>query len=420
MLCITILGCASIAEPSKPSNLLKSWKPIKLATDETYGYYHENLESNLILITMTPERYALLTERQSVPIRGEIPPRYSDFLNKIKDKYGLKRVANWPLSEIKVFCVVFEIQDTKDRESIVTALEKEPGIQTAQIVQTFKVQARTYNDPYLHLQHGFKSVQANNSHTWSRGKGVKVAVIDTGMDNTHPDLKINSESTKNFVENNDERFRSDIHGTAVGGVIAANANNNTGIVGIAPEATLLALKACWHSKQNDNKGFCNSLTLAKALNYSIHMKVNIINLSLTGPPDPILERLVLKALAQGIHVIGAIPAQQGKAFPVSIEGTISAAMPSQKSKSLSAPGRRIISTLPNKKYDFYDGSSFSTAHMSGIAALLLSLSPSLTTSELHDILKRTANPQTGEVNACRAIEVVRRMNGSKPNDKNCQ
>jgi subtilisin family serine protease len=98
--------------------------------------------------------------------------------------------------------------------------------------------------------------------------------------------------------------------------------------------------------------------------------VDIINLSLTGPPDPVLERLVSEALARDIVVIGAKPEHNEKAFPVSIDGTISVAMPGNNSQTMSAPGRRVLSIRPNEQYDFFDGSSFSTAHISGLAALI--------------------------------------------------
>lgn len=400
MLCIATAGCISIPAPSTAG------KPV---TDQTFGRYQENLESELILITMTPERHAALTELKAVPMTGELPPRYSDFLDLMESSYGLKRVANWPLPAIDIFCIVFEINDPEKRAAVVASLRQEPGVETAQIVQTFDVQQQDNNDSYLSLQHGVHSIQAVSSHQWSRGKGVRVAVIDTGMDNTHPDLVLNSETTQNFVDNDEMTFRSDTHGTAVGGVIAANAGNGTGMLGIAPEATLLALKACWHSDQNEGKARCNSLTLAKALNYSIQQKVDIINLSLTGPPDPVLERLVLEALSRDIVVIGALPAHEGKAFPVSIQGTIAVAIPGQKTQSISAPGRRVLSTSPNAQYDFFDGSSFSTAHITGLAALVRSLSPSLTPTELLTLLELTASPDTRAANACRAIEWIRQQ-----------
>lgn len=407
---MALSGCASMSTQAPPA---------KVVTDETFGRYQENLEPELVLITLTPEYHALYTELKSVPMSGALPPGYANFLERLDNTYGLKRVANWPLAAIDIFCVVFELPNGDDRESVVAALGLEPDIETAQIVQTFDSQDQSYNDPYLSMQHGFHSIQASNSHRWSRGEGVRVAVIDTGMDDTHPDLASSSEGTRNFVDADDARFRLDMHGTAVGGLIAAEADNNTGMVGIAPDAALLALKACWYMDQESKQARCNTLTLAKAINYSIQQEVDIINLSLTGPPDPILERLVLKALEQNIVVVGAKPTHEDEAFPVSIPGTIVVAMPSIDSPWLSAPGRQVLSTMPNDQYDFFDGSSFATAHITGLVALMRSLSPELTPSELLAVLERTADPETGSVNACRAVDVARRQTSEFPDSDGC-
>lgn len=394
---VVLSGCVSIPS-SQPVR-----KPV---TDTTFGRYQENLEADLILITMTPEYQALYTEMKLVPMSGELPPRYDAFLGRLKADFGLTRVANWPLPAIDVFCVIFQLDNPERRELVVAALEQEPDIETAQLVQTFDAQQDSYNDPYLSLQHGFHSIQAIQSHQWARGKGVRIALIDTGMDDTHADLSSSSELTRNFVDSDEVAFRADTHGTAVGGVIAAEADNNTGMVGVAPEASLLALKACWHVHQGQSEARCNTLTLAKALSYSIEQQVDIINLSLTGPPDPVLGRLVKKAISKDIVVVGAKPNHNENAFPVSVEGTIAVAMPGSHASLISAPGRQVLSTHPNDEYEFYDGSSFSTAHIAGLAALIRSVSPDLSPGDMLSLLERTANSNTGGVNACKALEMA--------------
>jgi subtilisin family serine protease len=351
-----------------------------------------------------------LTELEPVPIGPELPVLYSQFLNHLASSYGVTRVANWPLATIDVFCVVFEVGNPEERDAIVQALQREDGIETAQAVQSFGSLSDTYNDPYLSMQHGIHEIQAITSHQWSRGGGVRVAVIDTGMDHTHPDLESSTEKTRNFVDNNEIAFRGDAHGTAVAGLIAAEADNQTGMVGIAPDARLLAIKACWHESDAAAAARCNSLTLAKALNFAIQEQVDIINLSLTGPPDPLLERLVNSALAKDILVIGATPSHNNVAFPISIEGTVAVSMPDGSTRSISAPGRQVLSTHPYKEYDFFTGSSFSTAHITGLAALIRSLSPTLSPSDLLSVLENSSDTTSGTVNSCRAVSFALQMN----------
>lgn len=190
-------------------------------------------------------------------------------------------------------------------------------------------------------------------------------------------------------------------------------------MGIAPDVSLLALKACWQTRKDKSQARCNSLTLAKALNFSLQQDVDIINLSLTGPPDPLLKRLVLEALAQDIIVVGAKPDHEDNAFPVSVQGTIAVAMPDIRSRSISAPGRSVLSTQPNEQYDFFNGSSFSTAHITGLAALIRSLAPTLAPPDLLELIELTANPDTGAANACRAVELVKRLNADVPDHFSC-
>jgi len=377
--------------------------PSGLITDQTFGRYQENLEPELIVITLTPQEHSRLTGMEPVPIGPDLPVPYAQFLNQLKNKYGLTRVANWPLATIDVFCIVFELENPSERRNVVESLRLEQGIETAQVVQAFDSLSETYNDPYLSMQHGIYEIQAIPSHQWSRGSGVNIAIIDTGLDHTHPDLESSVESIANFVDDNEEVFRSDTHGTAVAGLIAADTNNATGMVGIAPDASLLAVKACWHLVEIADGARCNTLTLAKALNYSIQAGVDIINLSLTGPPDPLLERLVHTALEQNIVVIGAMPSHNKDAFPISIPGTVSVSMPGVATRALSAPGRQVLSTGPNESYDFFTGSSFSTAHITGLAALVRGLSPDLSPPEVLTMLENASDSQSGTINSCRAV-----------------
>src|SRR5580692_3233641 len=93
-------------------------------------------------------------------------------------------------------------------------------------------------------------------------------------------------------------YAPESHGTAVAGIIGANAGNGVGIEGIASNAQLMALRACWEDSQHATR--CNSFTLGKALNFAIMRKARVINLSIAGPSDRLLDMLVDAALAQGI------------------------------------------------------------------------------------------------------------------------
>jgi subtilisin family serine protease len=93
------------------------------------------------------------------------------------------------------------------------------------------------------------------------GRKVTVAVVDSGIESNHPDLAGQVAVEENFVDG--QKYVAELHGTAVAGVIAARAGNGVGIEGVAPDARLLALRACW---QAGSATRCNSFTLAKAIN----------------------------------------------------------------------------------------------------------------------------------------------------------
>lgn len=113
---------------------------------------------------------------------------------------------------------------------------------------------------------------------------MTVSVIDAGIDARHPDLQGQLLDNRNYAAPD----AAEIHGTAVAGIIAALANNGQGIVGIAPNAKLIGLKARWPTEANGADAVCDSLSLAQALNTAIQLRPRILNLSLTGPADPLL------------------------------------------------------------------------------------------------------------------------------------
>ena len=120
------------------------------------------------------------------------------------------------------------------------------------------------------------------------------------------------------------------------------------------------------------------------------MDSRIINLSLSGPEDPLLRQLVEKAVQQGITVVAAVPGKgQSGGFPANISGVISVGHGNDAAKpQLVAPGRDILTTVPKQSYDFMTGSSFATPHVAGIVALLLQIHPDWQAADIQRQLNR--------------------------------
>ena len=321
----------------------------------------------------------------------------------IEEDYKIKILSQWPIKEIGEHCVVFLVSENQSVVQVINALRNDSRIDNVQTMSTFRVMASEYNDPYYRLQTNIHSMNLARIHSQATGKNVTIAIIDTGVDATHPDLEGQIRQSKDFVVQKSSDPFSDNHGTAIAGVIAAKANNSQGIVGIAPDSHVIALKACWGIKTGSLEAICNSFTLALAINAAIEMKVDILNLSLTGPHDPLLSRLIEKALQRGIFIIASQPdiEDEKSGFPAQQPGVIGVRSlsdsgiylsPENKIIAVSAPGEDILTTLPKGTYDFVSGSSLATAHVSGLTALLLQQKHSLTKNELFDFLVKANEP----------------------------
>ncbi|MEM7280613.1 MAG: S8 family serine peptidase [Pseudomonadota bacterium] len=399
---VALMATLAIGLSACTSPLVMQPKTMVMGLDATTTGKHIDDQRNMVIITMTEESHDQLTQGQSITGEGNLPASYANFLARLSRDYGLSRVADWPLDAIAIHCLVFESEVTPS-ENVLNRIRQEAWVETAQALNYFSVTGE-YDDPYYQMQPGHHMLQVAESHNWATGKGVKIAVIDTGVDVAHPDLDGRLAGVRNFVDRSMDVFKRDVHGTAVAGVIAAQPNNGVGMVGIAPEADVYGLKAC-RQVGTGSEARCSSFTLAKALNFAISERMDVINLSLTGPKDDLLQRLVQKAIEQGMLVVGAVGQRAGDYFPSQVDGVIGVAS-SANADAIVAPGNRILTTVPGDGYDFFSGSSFSAAHVSGVAALIRQRKPHLSSSVIEQLLAGTANASSGYANACSALARV--------------
>jgi hypothetical protein len=332
-------------------------------------------------------------------------------MRALENDYGLREVSAWPIDLLHMHCAVLEVPEGTDRHTVLAALALDRRIKLAQPLQSFATRTEAYNDPYVGLQRGFEQMDVADAHPWSRGDGIKVAIIDTGADTEHADLRGNIAVAANFVDSDDRQFRLDRHGTEMAGVIAAIANNREGIVGIAPGVRLLLFKACWQARLDADAARCNSFTLARALVAAFDAHAQIVNLSLAGPADPLLTDLIGEGLRRGVLFVGAAPADvsAGNDRLLHQPGVIEVASGGNQSaldSALYAPGREILTLLPGGHYDFASGDSIATAQVTGVLALLLEKKAALSAVDAYRLLRDTsAHPDGGGalVDACAAV-----------------
>lgn len=368
------------------------------------------------LVSAHPERFVVVTlhntEAVSSPRAGSSPrdygpamqyavaPRTRAMARDLAAQYKLKPVREWPITQLRVHCIVYRMNAGDSQSDLLRRLRSDARVESAQPLHSFDTLSSSYNDPYAKLQRNLAAMGVPQAHALSRGKGVSIAVIDTAVDINHADLAGSHITSRNFTG---QRERAAAHGTAVAGIIAATGGNQLGIVGIAPEAQVHSLAACWSDVGNPTRAMCDSFTLAVALANAIELKANIVNLSLGGPSDPLLRRLVEHGLARNMIFVAALPTEgTASGFPSEIPGVVVVDAVGHKHTArdvLLAPGTDVLTLVPQNGYDFVSGSSMAAANVSGGIALLLS--HRLKANEIREVLAQTSRGDG--INICIAL-----------------
>lgn len=250
-------------------------------------------------------------------------------------------------------------------------------------------------------------VRVNAAGMWNitEGAGVKVAVIDTGINFNHKDLKDNYVDGVNYtgvkgLVGLGSPMDDQGHGTHVAGTIAA-ARNGIGVAGVAPKAKLYAVKVM------NAKGQGSMSAIIRGLGWAVKNKMNIVNMSLGGGPYvEAMHKAVKSAVENGVTVICAAgndagpvnyPAKYPETIAVSASGPDDAIAPfSSRGEEIDvmAPGMWINSTSVNGKYEELHGTSMACPHVSGLAALAYAAGYH-TPAEIRAALKKAAEPVKG-------------------------
>lgn len=252
---------------------------------------------------------------------------------------------------------------------------------------------------------GIKSLEIPNIWKKTKGKGIVVAILDTGTPKDHPDLLQNIDLSKcrSFIEGEDIWDTHSGHGTHVGGTIGA-LDNTYGVVGVAPEVTIICIKVL------SKNGRSSAESVLRGLEYCVKIKPDVINMSLgASAPMPLVHKAIKKLVDMNIPVIAAAgnngteavlyPAQYDEVIAV---GSYSNSMLKDRSLfssygdtlDIMAPGEEILSTYLNGQYAVLSGTSMACPVIVGIVALLLSyirsIHKTLTVDEIKKILIRNA------------------------------
>lgn len=261
------------------------------------------------------------------------------------------------------------------------------------------------NDPQFPRQWALADGMTNARSLWRRNlsaRNILVAVIDTGVDDTHPDLTGRILRGYNFRDGNADTMDRDGHGTHVAGIIAAQGNNGVGIAGVAWDAKILAVKVM------DGKGGTNFAAIS-GIKYAVDHGAKVLNLSFTKPSperNPLFDLAVQYALDHNVLVVAAAGNQHGAvSAPGNSPGALTvSALEDHQSGTLAsysnygpevfmtAPGTAILSTFPRGTYQSLSGTSMAAPMVSAAAAILLAEHPDWSIAQLKMALQQATDP----------------------------
>lgn len=283
--------------------------------------------------------------------------------------HGLTLGIDWPMPSVGLHCYVMDVPAERDPADIAVQLAHDPRVSWAQAMHLFRPLG--HDDPLFDMQPAAREWHLEELHAVASGLGVRVAVIDSAVQADHPDLAGQVATNADFT--GEKASAGERHGTAVAGIVAALADNRAGIAGVAPRARLHALRACVEARSGDATT-CATLPLALALNAAIEQSDQIINLSLGGPQDRLIRRLVEAALARGIDVVAAVDTSAPDGgFPADVPGVFAVVGVERSGMppgTIVAPGRDVPTTVPVSRWAALSGASYAAAHVSGLLALI--------------------------------------------------
>ncbi|MEU4622160.1 S8 family peptidase [Actinoplanes sp. NPDC023801] len=300
---------------------------------------------------------------------------------------------------------VVTVKEATDKASAVKLVEDAQQAKNAVGVEmdakVYAIGVPTGSDPSRSQQWALDKIRTGEAWQRSTGAGVKVAVIDSGVDATHPDLQSNVLSGFDAIT---DRAGSTTdrhgHGTHVAGTIAAVTGNNVGVTAVAPDVKILPVKVL------SDSGSGNMSDTAQGIIWAADNGAQVINMSLGSTTKvAAVTNAISYARSKGVTVIAAVGNDREKgsptSYPAADAGVIGVAATDSSDRighystagnyvDVAAPGTNILSTYPGGQYKTMMGTSMAAPHVAAVAALLKSYQGALTPDQIEAALKNSA------------------------------
>src|SRR5215471_17665427 len=332
-------------------------------------------------------------------------------LDKILSEHGGRRAQR--ISQINTYIV--ELPEGTDEAAVAKALKGHPHIKFAELDQAVEPNL-TVNDQYFPNEWHLTTIGAPTAWSAATGSGVIIAILDSGVDSSHPDLIPNLVPGWNFSDNNSNTSDVSGHGTAVAGIAAAVSNNSIGVAGVSFTSKIMPLRI------TDATGYAYWSLVAQGITYAADHGARVANVSYEGACCSSTIISAAQYLRSKGGVLTASAGNDGTLMtytPSDYVTTVSATDSSDAFASFSAsgnyidvaaPGVSIWTTTKGGGYAALSGTSGSAPLTAGVYALMIAANPKLAPSTLDSILFKTAVPLGsaiyygwGRVNASAAV-----------------
>ena len=313
-------------------------------------------------------------------------------VDDIARQHRLTRISSQRLEFAGSTVYRYRITDGRSVAVVAQALEQDVRIAATQPNFVYRLAEDPARNSLSGTQYAVLRMRLPEAHRVSTGLGISVAVIDSAIDITHPEL---AGSIADAFDAIDGAARPHKHGTAVAGVIGSHAN----LMGVAPRAKLLAIRA--FASEGGRIGAEGTTDhVVRSIEWAHQRGARVVNMSFTGPRDPLLSRELRAGKEKGIVFVAAA-GNEGPNAAAADDSVIAVTASDATDKvypaanrgphvCLAAPGVDVLVASPSGTYEFKSGTSLAAAHVSGAVALMLQSRPDLSPTAVRTILLNRA------------------------------